>query len=119
MYQISEVARLVNLPIPTIRYYETLGFIETPAKDARGYKMYRKQDVEYLRFIVHLRDTDMPLEQIKHYVHAYRLDDYSTCYAILQEHEQKMQLELAKRQMILEKIQYKVSHFSKLKGGGT
>jgi len=118
MYQISEVAKLVGLSIPTIRYYEKLGLIDSPMKNDRGYKVYDDKIVQYLGFIVNLKDTDMPLEQIKKYVDAYKENDNQQCYSILQEHAAKMKAELAKRQQILEKVQYKISHFSTLKGGG-
>lgn len=48
MYRISEVSKLVGLPIPTIRYYEKLGLIETATKDARGYKVYNDKIIQYL-----------------------------------------------------------------------
>lgn len=118
MYQISEVSKLVGLSIPTIRYYEKLGLIEAPEKNDRGYKVYDDKIVQYLGFIVNLKDTDMPLEQIKNYVDAYKQQNNQECYRILQEHAEKMKVELAKRQQILEKVQYKISHFSTLKGGG-
>ncbi|ACT02608.1 MerR family transcriptional regulator [Paenibacillus sp. JDR-2] len=118
MYQISEVSKLIGLPIPTIRYYEKFGLIDEPAKNARGYKVYDELTVEYLQFIVNLKDTDMSLELIKFYVDAYRAKDYARCHEILREHAVKMELELEKRQRILEKVQYKVTHFSKLRGGG-
>ena len=118
MYQISEVSKLVGLSIPTIRYYEKLGLINTPIKNARGYKEYDEQIIQYLGFIVYLRDTEMPLDQIKTYIDAYKRNDYSTCYSILQGHEKRIELELRKRLQILEKVQYKISHFSNLKGGG-
>lgn len=118
MYQISEVSKRIGLPIPTIRYYEQLGLIDEPAKNARGYKVYDELTVEYLTFIVNLKDTDMSLEQIKIYVDAYRAKDFTRCHEILREHASKMELELEKRQKILEKVRYKVTHFSKLRGGG-
>ncbi|MEG9295018.1 MerR family transcriptional regulator [Mangrovibacillus sp. Mu-81] len=118
MYRISEVSKLVGLSIPTIRYYEKLGLIDSPTKDARGYKEYNENILQYLSFIVNLKDTDMSLEQIKNYVDAYKINDYPKCKTILRDHAGKIQDELAKRQQILEKVQYKVAHFSDLKGGG-
>lgn len=118
MHQISEVSKLVGLSIPTIRYYEKLGLIDPPEKNSRGYRVYDDKIIQYLGFIVNLKDTDMPLEQIKNYVDAYKDKDNQKCYSILQEHAEKMKMELAKRQQILEKVQFKISHFSTLKGGG-
>ncbi|QHT59716.1 MerR family transcriptional regulator [Paenibacillus lycopersici] len=118
MYRISEVSERTGLPIPTIRYYEQLGLIDEPAKNARGYKDYDEVTVEYLTFISNLKDTDMPLERIKAYVDAYRAGDYARCHDMLREHAETMELELIKRQRILEKVRYKVTHFSTLKGGG-
>lgn len=82
MYQISEVSKLVGLSIPTIRYYEKLGLIDPPEKNSRGYKVYDDKMIQYLGFIVNLKDTDMPLEQIKNYVDAYKEKDNQKCYSI-------------------------------------
>lgn len=49
---------------------------------------------------------------------SYKNKNFSRCYTILQEHAEKIQFELTKRQQILEKVQYKISHFSNLKRGG-
>ena len=43
MYRISEVSKIVGLPIPTIRYYEKLGLIDTPAKGDRATRHIRKE----------------------------------------------------------------------------
>ncbi|WP_282137294.1 MerR family transcriptional regulator [Rossellomorea aquimaris] len=118
MYQISEVSALVGLSIPTIRYYEKLGLVEIPSKDERGYKVYDEKSVQYLGFIVNLKATDMPLNRIKEYVDAYKAGDHATCFHILKQHSEEIELDIEKRQEILRQVQYKVAHFSKLKGGG-
>lgn len=118
MYQISEAARQVGISIPTIRYYEKLGLIDEAPKNERGYKLYSQTAIQYLGFIVNLRETDMSLEKIKRYVDAYKAGDNAECYAILQAHALEVESELQKRQQILTKIHYKVSHFNKLKGDG-
>ena len=68
--------------------------------------------------IVNLKDSDMPLEQIKNYVDAYKKQDFECCYQILAYHAEKIEQELKKRQQILKKVQYKITHFHQLKGGG-
>jgi len=118
MYRISEVSELLGISIPTIRYYEKLGLIDTPIKDSRGYRKYDENIIEYLRFIINLKETDMSLVLIKKYVEAYKNMDQNTCFIILKDHAEKIQLELEKRQQILKKVQYKIAHFSELKGGG-
>ncbi|BBM19898.1 transcriptional regulator [Enterococcus avium] len=66
MYKISEVAELVGFSVPTLRYYEELGII-TPAKDKNGYREYSEADIEWLRFIHRLKQTDMDLKTIQKY----------------------------------------------------
>ncbi|WP_078380558.1 MerR family transcriptional regulator [Sutcliffiella halmapala] len=118
MYRISEVSDQLGISIPTIRYYEKIGLIDTPIKDRNGYRKYDEDIIQYLRFIINLKETDMSLEMIKKYVDAYKNKDHHTCFIILKDHAEKMQLEIEKRQQILGKVQYKIAHFSELKGGG-
>ncbi|MGO3602066.1 MAG: MerR family transcriptional regulator [Enterococcus malodoratus] len=66
MYKISEVAELIGFSVPTLRYYEELGII-TPAKDKNGYREYSEADIEWLRFIHRLKQTDMDLKTIQKY----------------------------------------------------
>jgi len=63
MYTISEISRLTMTSAHTIRYYEKEGLLFP--KRQNGQRRYDDQDVTWLRFVLRLRETHMPIEQIR------------------------------------------------------
>ncbi len=61
---IGDVAERTGLSAPTIRYYESLGLIATPARSATGYRRYTDTTVEELRFIKKAQALGFSLEEI-------------------------------------------------------
>lgn len=65
MLKIGEFARLANVPIKTLRYYDDLGLI-TPARVgvATGYRYYTADQLPRLNRLLALKDLGFSLEQI-------------------------------------------------------
>ena len=58
---IGEVAKMAELPIKTIRYYEEIGFIK-PKRSANGYRSFRVSDVHKLAFLGRARSLGFSIE---------------------------------------------------------
>jgi len=65
-YYIGEFSKKVGLSIDTLRYYEKMGFIY-PKRDNINKRIYCEKDTEWINFIIRLKETKMPIEQIQHY----------------------------------------------------
>jgi DNA-binding transcriptional MerR regulator len=63
MYSIGEAARLTGITAFTLRYYEKVGVLPDPRRQA-GIRRYDEQDLQYIRFIHGLKQTGMSLEDI-------------------------------------------------------
>lgn len=63
--KISEVAKLTNTPVETVRYYEREALIPAPQRQDNGYRAYGQLHLERLAFIRHCRALDMPLAEIR------------------------------------------------------
>lgn len=63
--KIGEVAKLSGVPAETVRYYEKIGLLPAPARDASGYRAYSRVHLERLRFIRRCRNLDMAQEEIR------------------------------------------------------
>ncbi|MDA7438995.1 Cu(I)-responsive transcriptional regulator [Planktomarina temperata] len=61
---IGEVAKMADLPIKTIRYYEEIGFIE-PKRSANGYRSFRESDVHKLAFLGRARSLGFSIEDCR------------------------------------------------------
>ena len=65
-YFIGEFAMLVGLTTHTLRYYEKEQLLR-PQRDGGGRRRYTEQDKNWLAFIKKLKETGMPLKDIKEY----------------------------------------------------
>lgn len=63
--QIGEAAAASGCHIETIRYYERVGLLPHPARTAGGYRNYRLEEVDRLRFITRGRELGFSLEEIR------------------------------------------------------
>ncbi|QZY88262.1 MerR family transcriptional regulator [Exiguobacterium acetylicum] len=110
MYTISEISRLTDTSAHTIRYYEKEGLLFP--KRQNGQRRYDDQDVTWLRFVLRLRETHMPIEQIRSYVTLFlahgEQDTTQERLALLEAHHANVLAQLAALQeterMIAEKV---------------
>lgn len=63
--KIQEFAQLTGLSPQTIRYYESIGILPSPARTPNGYRDYNEKDVDRVRFVVGIRSLDLSLDEIK------------------------------------------------------
>ena len=61
--KISEAAASSGCHLETIRYYERVGLMPKPRRTASGYREYRDDEVDRLRFITRSRDLGFSLLQ--------------------------------------------------------
>lgn len=61
---IGTLARLADLPIDTIRYYEKMRLIPPARRSEGGYRIYADDDVQRLRFIRRAKALGFTLEEI-------------------------------------------------------
>lgn len=61
---ISRLAAAAGVGIDTVRYYERAGLLPEPPRRASGYRAYREEDVQRLRFIRRAKHLGFTLEEI-------------------------------------------------------
>ena len=69
---IGEVAAATGLPAKTIRYYESAGLIEPPARSEGNYRRYEDRHVQTLRFIQHARGLGFSVKEVAALVTLWR-----------------------------------------------
>src|SRR5262245_44426249 len=88
MYQIGEFARLSQIPVKTLRYYDDIGLL-SPARTsgATGYRYYEAGQLEQLNRILVLKDLGFSLSEIRGLVaDRVRFDDLRSL--LLEKHDQ-------------------------------
>ncbi|MBO1307379.1 MerR family transcriptional regulator [Enterococcus sp. 669A] len=93
-YKISEVSKLTDLSIPTLRYYEELGLLH-PRRTANNYRVFTEEDLAWIQFIQRAKKTGMPLAKIIEYskLREKGAETILQRIAILEEQEQLLELE--------------------------
>ena len=84
---IGEVAKMAELPIKTIRYYEEIGFIQ-PKRSANGYRSFRVSDVHKLTFLGRSRSLGFSIDDCRALLQLYENDTRASADVkqIAQEH---------------------------------
>lgn len=67
-YTISQVAEKFNLTPHTIRYYDKEGLLPFVDRSKAGNREFSNSDLDWLRLICCLKNTGMPIKQIKQYI---------------------------------------------------
>lgn len=68
--QIKDAAQASGLPAKTIRYYESLGLLQSE-RSANGYRRYRDSHVEQMRFLHRARSLGFSLDECRDLLELY------------------------------------------------
>lgn len=64
-YSIGQVAKMFDLSIPTLRYYDQEHLIPNLNKTAAGVRRFTQDNIDAVRVIECLKSTGMPIKQIQ------------------------------------------------------
>ncbi len=111
-YSIGEFSKLTNLGIHTLRYYEHEGLI-TPERNASNRRCYSDKDLTWIEFIKRLKDTGMPIKEIKHYAELRATGDptLSERMEMLVQHRQALNDQIAQLQEHKTKLDEKIEFY--------
>ncbi|GGJ43372.1 MerR family transcriptional regulator [Deinococcus roseus] len=108
-----EAVEASGLSEDTLRYYEKLGLVMPERDRSSNHRRYSEQQMRWLKFLIHLRSTGMPLEKIQRYVQLALQGEESAPQrkAILEEHHQQIQEQIQKLQQSSAAIELKLQHY--------
>jgi DNA-binding transcriptional MerR regulator len=107
---IGELSRLVEIPAPTIRYYERLGLLLAPMRSPQGYRLYATDALERLLFIQSAKAFGLSLDEIKQLLdlQAAQTIPYATFKQMVQQHlcklDQQIQELMTQRQNVAQRL---------------
>lgn len=68
----SQAAEQSGFSLDTLRYYERIGLLDGIDRAPSGHRRFRDQDLEWLGVLRCLRDTGMPIAQMRRYAELAR-----------------------------------------------
>ncbi|MFQ5743810.1 MAG: MerR family transcriptional regulator [Acidobacteriota bacterium] len=86
---IGKVARLADVGVETVRFYERRGLIAEPPRRASGYRQYPQETIARIRFIRRAKELGFSLQEISELL-ALRLDPETTCREVRDRAEAKI-----------------------------
>ena len=96
MYTIGQVAKLVHLPISTIRYYDKEGLFPTLERTS-GIRKFSEKELDALRMIECLKKSGLKIKEIKLFM--------EWCAQGSSTYEKRLELFLHQRKAVEEKIE--------------
>ena len=82
-YTVGETARMLHVPASTLRYYDKEGLLPSVERTSGGIRMFKDDDIEWLRIIDCLKKSGMSIRDIREYI-ALAAQGYSTINERLQ-----------------------------------
>ena len=85
----SQAAEQSGFSLDTLRYYERIGLLDDIGRAPSGHRRFREEDLEWLGVLRCLRDTGMPIAQMRRYAELARCGEPTMAerLALLIEHD--------------------------------
>ena len=119
-YRISEIAKMLNVSIHTIRYYDKEGLLPS-VKRVNGVRVFEDKDFPWLRMLNCLKNIDMPIKDIKTYVDlALRGDEtLKERYDLILKQEENIERQIKELKYYKKQIDFKKAYYEKAIEEGT
>ncbi|WP_367649507.1 MerR family transcriptional regulator [Paenibacillus sp. NEAU-GSW1] len=107
-YLRGQLAKLANVNIETLRYYEELGILSAPLRSESGYRLYSEEALERLAFIHNAKRCGFTLKEIQKALlkpnsQPITIDDF---IVVIEKKQNKIRSEMAKKEMMLDMLEY-------------
>ena len=115
-YTPAETATRSGFSLDTLRYYEREGILEPIARTTGGRRAYSDADLDWLGLVRCLRDTGMPVAELKHYAELCR-DDATVPerIALLESHDASVGVQIAELERQRERLAHKLEYYRSLR----
>src|SRR3954468_663468 len=74
---VGEAAVIIGLSVHTLRWYEQEGLVRPVERDSAGRRRYGDRDLDWLRLLIRLRGTGMPVREMRRYAEMVQAGDHT------------------------------------------
>lgn len=109
-YTIGQVAKMNHLSISQLRYYDNQGLLPFLKRTEKGDRVFNEGALKFLEIILCLKDTGMPIKDIKQFVDWSMNGEDATPQRLemLKQHEMTVLQQIRDTEENLKKIQQKI-----------
>ena len=101
-YTTGEIAKLCNVTVRTVQYYDTRGILIPSELSEGGRRLYSESDLGRMRIICFLRDLDLPIDAISQILKEEHPEKVISL--LIEQQEKALSDEIADKQEKLEKL---------------
>lgn len=95
-YTTGEIAKMCNVSVRTVQYYDTRGILEPTALSEGGRRLYSDSDLDKMKIICFLRDLELPIDSIKKLFAEEHPEN--VLLVLLDEQEKRLRSEITEKQ---------------------
>ena len=109
----SQAAEKSGFSLDTLRYYERIGLLDDIDRAPSGHRRFRDEDLEWLGVLRCLRDTGMPIAQMRRYAELARCGEPTMTerLTLLIEHDTQVRRRIADLQAEHAHLQEKINWY--------
>lgn len=113
-YTISEIADKMGVSIHTLRFYDKEGLLPFIER-VNGRRVFKDEDFAWLRVLHCLKNTGMPLREIRRYLELIQQGDASLRerQAIILQQKESLEEQISFLQYNLKELEYKAWYYEK------
>ncbi len=119
-YSIGEVAKMMQVPASTLRYYDNMGLFPNVRRE-NGRRVFEDKDFRWLRVLNCMKNINMPITKIKEYVELTQQGDNTlqARYELILEQKRVIEEEMARLQKCYTEFEYKEWYYQTAIAAGT
>ncbi|MGL4524606.1 MAG: MerR family transcriptional regulator [Spirochaetia bacterium] len=120
VYTISDVSNLMDISVYTLRYYEKEGLLPFLNRKGRS-RIFSETDIEWIGMIKCLKDSGLPLKEIKIFLELYQAGDTTLAqrFEMFKERRTIIMEQIKDLEQILQTIDYKYWYYQTAIHAGT
>ncbi len=88
-YTAGQLAKVANVNIQTVRFYDRQGILKPASRTEAGYRIYDKEGVKRLNFIIQAKELGFSLKEIKGFL-ALRVQSVKACDRVRKKTTEKL-----------------------------
>lgn len=121
VYTVGEMAKLLEVPASTLRYYDKEGLLPFVERSSGGIRMFRESDLEWLQVIGCMKRAGMSIRDIRRYIELARQGDNTidTRLEMFRRQREVLTQQIAQMQRTLETVEYKCWFYETAQAAGS
>ena len=121
VYTVGEMARLLEVPASTLRYYDKEGLLPFVERSSGGIRMFRESDFEWLQVIGCMKKAGMSIKDIRQYIEmALQGDDtIDLRLSMFRRQQEVLKQQMEELRHTMEMVDYKCWYYETAKQTGT